>query len=74
MRQKVLARMFWSSSAAMKIATISCGTLESRKMLKVLRSAIQNFGLDRIHPYWSKPMNSPDPRTRSQFMKEMTAV
>jgi len=44
MRQKVFARMFWSSIAAMKIARISCGMLESRKMLNVLRRAIQNFG------------------------------
>ena len=57
MRQKVLARMFWSSIAAMKIARISCGTLESRKMLNVLRSAIQNFGWLSTHAYWSNPMN-----------------
>ena len=44
MRQKVLARMLRSSIAAMKIARMSCGTVESRKMLKVLRSAIQNCG------------------------------
>ena len=44
MRQKVLARMFWSSIAAMKIARMSWGMLDSRKMLKVLRRAIQNFG------------------------------
>ncbi len=74
MRQKVLARMFWSSMAAMKIATMSCGTLESRKMLKVLRSAIQNFGWVSTYTYWSKPMKVPVLRTRSQSMKEMTAV
>ena len=74
MRQKVLARMFWSSIAAMKIAMISCGTLESKKMLKVLRSAIQNLGFDRTHVYCSKPMNSPELRTRSQSMNEITAV
>ena len=32
----------------MKSARMSCGTLESRKMLKVLRSAIQNCGWVRI--------------------------
>ena len=42
MRQNVFCRMLRSSIAAMKIARISCGTDESRKMLKVLRSAIQN--------------------------------
>ena len=44
MRQKVLARMLRSSIAAMKSARMSCGTVESRKMLNVLRSAIQNCG------------------------------
>ena len=74
MRQKVLARMFWSSIAAMKIAAISCGMDDSRKMLKVLRRAIQNFGFPRIQLYCSKPTNSPAFRTRSQSMNEMTAV
>lgn len=74
MRQNVFARMFWSSIAAMKIARISCGTLESRKMLKVLRRAIQNLGWLSTQAYWSKPMNSPELRTRSQSMNEMTAV
>jgi len=40
MRQKVLARMFWSRTAAMAIAAMICGTDESRKMLMVLRSAV----------------------------------
>jgi hypothetical protein len=66
--------MFLSSIAAMKIARISCGTLESRKMLKVLRSAVQNCGFWRIQMYWSNPMNSPELRTRSHSMNEMTAV
>ena len=44
-RQNVLARMLRSSIAAMKIARMSCGTVDSRKMLKVLRSAVQNCGL-----------------------------
>ena len=74
MRQKVFARMFWSSIAAMKTARISCGTLESRKMLKVLRSAIQNFGSPRTVAYWANPTNCPELRTRSQSMKEITAV
>ena len=63
-----------TSTAAMKIARISCGMLESRKMLNVLRSAVQKWGWLRIQMYWSKPMNSPELRTRSQSMKEMTAV
>jgi hypothetical protein len=74
MRQKVLARMFRSSTAAMKIARMSCGTEESRKMLKVLRSAVQKCGCCRIQMYWSNPMNLPELRTRSQSMNEMTAV
>ena len=43
-------------------------------MLKVLRSAIQNFGWLRIQTYWSKPTKVPVLRTRSQSMKEITAV
>ena len=74
MRQNVLARMLRSSTAAMKIARISCGTLESTKMLKVLRSAVQKWGCVRIQTYWSKPTNSPELRTRSHSMNEMTAV
>ena len=61
-RQNVRARMWRSSIAAMKRARISCGTLESRKMLNVFRSATQNFGWDRIHAYWSNPTNSPERR------------
>ena len=45
-RQRVLARMFWSSIAAMKTARISCGTVDSTKMLKVLRRASQNAGCE----------------------------
>ena len=74
MRQNVLARMLRSSIAAMKIARISCGTVESRKMLKVLRSAVQNCGWLRIQMYWSKPTNVPELRTRSHSWNEMTAV
>ena len=44
MRQKVLARMFWSRIAAMKTAAISCGMAESRKMLTVLKSEFQKNG------------------------------
>jgi hypothetical protein len=43
-------------------------------MLNVLRRAVQNCGWPRIQTYWSKPMNSPELRTRSQSMNEMTAV
>ena len=74
MRQNVLARMLRSSIAAMNTAATSWGTLESRKMLNVLRRAVQNCGWPRIQAYWSKPMNSPELRTRSQSMNEMTAV
>src|SRR5690606_8563875 len=74
MRQNVLARMLRSSTAAMKIARMIWGTLESTKMLKVLRSAVQKWGWVRIQMYWSNPMNSPELRTRSQSMNEITAV
>ncbi len=66
--------MLRSSIAAMKIARMSCGTVDSRKMLKVLRSAVQKCGCCRIQMYWSNPMNSPELRTRSQSMNEITAV
>ena len=55
MRQNVFARMLRSSIAAMNSASTSCGTDESRKMLKVLRSAVQNSGCVRIQMYCSKP-------------------
>ena len=74
MRQKVLLRMLRSSSAAMNRAAMSCGTAEIRKMLKVLRSAVQNWGLLRIQTYWSNPMKVPLLRMRSQSWNEMTAV
>ena len=74
MRQKVLARMFWSSIAAMNTAAISCGTVDSKKMLKVLRRAVQNFGSASTVAYWSNPTKVPEFRTRSQSMNEMTAV
>ena len=74
MRQKVFARMLRSSTEAMNSAKISCGTLESRKMLKVLRSAVQKWGCVRIQMYWSNPTKVPELRTRSQSWKEMTAV
>ena len=51
MRQKVLARMLRSSTAAMNSARMSCGTVESKKMLKVLRSAVQKCGCCRIQMY-----------------------
>ena len=74
MRQKVLARMLRSSIAAMKSARMICGTDESRKMLKVLRSATQNCSWVRIQMYCSKPTNLPVLRTRSHSWNEMTAV
>jgi hypothetical protein len=74
MRQKVLPRMLRSSIAAMNTARISCGMVESRKMLKVLRSAVQNFGSLRIHVYCSNPTNVPEFRTRSHSWNEITAV
>ena len=43
-RQKVLARMFWSRTAARSSAVSVWVTPESRKMLKVLRSPVQNCG------------------------------
>jgi hypothetical protein len=43
-------------------------------MLNVLRSAVQKCGCWRIQVYWSKPMNVPELRTRSQSMNEITAV
>jgi hypothetical protein len=57
----------------MKTAAISCGTEDSRKMLNVLRSR-QNFGSAMTVAYWSNPTNVPELRTRSQSMKEITAV
>jgi hypothetical protein len=74
MRQKVLARMFWSSIAAMKTAAISCGTLESRKMLKVLRSADPELRVAEDGRVLVEPDELPELRTRSQSMKEITAV
>ncbi len=44
MRQKVLERRFWSSTAARARAAMTWGTEESRKMLNVLRSPVQNRG------------------------------
>ncbi len=43
-RQKVLARRFWSRIAAMKSAAMSWGIADSRKMLKVLKIEFQNHG------------------------------
>ena len=73
-RQNVLARMLRSSIAAMNNARISCGTDESRKMLNVLRSAVQNFGSFKIQMYCSRPTKVPELRTRSHSCSEMTAV
>ncbi len=73
-RQNVLARMLRSSIAAMKIASASCGTDDSRKMLNVLRRATQKSACDRIQMYWSKPTKVPELRTRSHSWNEMTAV
>ena len=44
MRQNVLERRFWSSTAARARAVITWGTEDSRKMLNVLRSPVQNSG------------------------------
>jgi hypothetical protein len=41
MRQNVLALIAWSSTAAMIVATMTCGTAERTKMLMVLRKAFQ---------------------------------
>jgi hypothetical protein len=43
-------------------------------MLKVLRSAAQKGRLMKDQVYWSNPTNVPEFRTRSQSMKEITAV
>ena len=59
----------------MKIARISCGTVESRKMLKVLRSAVQNCGwLEDPDVLARSRRTSPELRTRSHSWNEMTAV
>ncbi len=43
MRQNVFARMFWSSTAAMKVAATSCGMADRMKMLNVLNSEFQKY-------------------------------
>ncbi len=47
MRQKVAARRFWSSRAAIVIARITCGTLEKTKIENVLTRDFQKTGWAR---------------------------
>lgn len=56
MRQNVLARRFWSSRAAMTIATSTCGTEDSRKIENVFRSDRQKAGCAKMSVKFWNPM------------------
>jgi hypothetical protein len=73
-RQKVLARRFWSSTAAMKVAAMICGTLESRKMLIVLNSEFQKSSSWSSLTKLPKPTHWPGPLSRFQSLSETTKV
>ena len=59
MRQNVPARRLESSTAAMKIAQMSCGIVEMMKIEKVFWTAFQNWSWPRIATKLSTPTKSP---------------
>ncbi|MNR39585.1 hypothetical protein D3C85_1578050 [compost metagenome] len=74
MRQKVLARRFWSRTAAMMVAMISWGMVEIRKMLTVLKREFQkNLSCSTSAKFWN-PTNSPWPLSRCQSKRETKNV
>ena len=52
----------------------TCGTDDSKKMLKVLRSAVQKFGWPSTLEKLLSPTNSPLPPIRFQSCNETQAV
>ncbi len=74
MRQNVLARRFWSRTAAMVMATTSCGMVESRKMLTVLNSEFQKKRSCSTSVKFRRPTNSPCPLSRCQSKRETKNV
>ncbi len=70
-RQNVFALRFESSTAAMARATTICGTAESRKIVRVLRSAIQNWRCWKTQTKLSKPTKVPVCRIGSNFSRAM---
>ncbi|MNC60170.1 hypothetical protein D3C75_1100310 [compost metagenome] len=74
MRQNVLARRFASSIAAITRATRTCGTVESRKMLRVLRREFQKNFWPRTNVKLSNPTKSPLPPIRLHSCIDTYAV
>jgi hypothetical protein len=73
-RQPVAPRSRAPSSAARSIAMMSCGTLESRKMLIVFVSAFQNCASAKSSLKLSRPMKSGSSLPASHLNSETYAV
>lgn len=69
--QKVLAFRLESSTAAMSSARMICGTAESKKIVRVLRRAIQNWRCWKTQTKLSKPTKAPVCRIGSKFNMAM---
>ena len=74
MRQKPFARIPLSRATAMSRARMICGTLESRKMLKVLRTAFQKKRCWSTSWKFWRPTKSPCPPMRCHSCSETKAV
>ena len=74
MRQKVLLRRLVSSAAAIAVATRSWGTAESRKMLRVLRSATQNWRWPSTKAKLPDPAHPCSPPSKSHACTETQPV
>ena len=73
-RQKVRARRPLSSAAAMSSAKMTRGTLESRKMLIVLRRLRQKYSWPSTSVKFRRPTKSPCPPMRCHSWSETYAV